>query len=631
MTSDHASRARPLRPSDPQRLGSYEVTARLGEGGMGTVYLATTPAGAPVALKVIRTDLAHDPEFRRRFRSEVERARQVPPFCTAEVLDADPDHDPPYLVVEYVDGPSLAAMVEERGPLTPANLHGLAIGVATALTAIHGAGVIHRDLKPTNVLLPPGSPKVIDFGIARPVHDASGSTVNGQLIGTIAYMAPERFGQAGSADLTPAADIFAWGAVVAYAGTGHTPYRADSPEIVAVQILTQPPDLAGLGGPLRDLVASSLAKDPAERPTARDLLDGLLTAGSQGSRDLAVALARQPALLRAAEEAQAVTDHRPAAELATAGPAATEAAAPATEAAAPALAEPTVAVGGGAPAAGVTAPVWVPSAPDETDALDGPAERSTRGRRTRVLAGLLALAAVLAAGAVGGAAAGILPVPWEGGQDPPAIAATSEPPPSEATPTPVPSGTLVPPGATIVMADELTSENLWEDRTDANHKVKCTFDRALVVTKESGGTYRCPGPRTALTDFSLSVDVSLLTPGSCAGIWFRFLPFAGYALEVCRDAFHLVTHGAGGTSDVVRLNEFPLASPIPLDTPIRVGISAQGTDLLFFRGEEQVGAWQDSTFTEGRVVLGIFGQGGPNQPPPYSVSFADIKVWRAGA
>src|SRR3712207_3078531 len=153
MSVDVAARADRLRRTDPRALGGCTLLGRLGAGGMGVVFLARDPAGCLVAVKMVHAELADDEEFRARFRGEVARARQVPPFCTAEVLYADPDHDPPYLVVEYVDGPSLGQVVAQRGPLSPANAHSVALGVATALTAIHDAGVIHRDLKPANVLL----------------------------------------------------------------------------------------------------------------------------------------------------------------------------------------------------------------------------------------------------------------------------------------------------------------------------------------------------------------------------------------------------------------------------------------------------------------------------------------------
>jgi serine/threonine protein kinase len=281
-------------------LGGYRLLGRLGEGGMGTVYLARGANGRLVAVKVIRPEYSYKDEFRARFRSEVNRARQVPPFCTAEVLDADPDHRTPYLVVEYVDGPSLAEVISKQGPLTAGNLHSVAVGVATALAAIHGAGVIHRDLKPRNVLFSLGTPKVIDFGIARAFEATSQHTRTDQMVGTVAYMAPERFETDAGRTVSPAADVFAWGAVVAYAGTGRTPFHADSAASTAARILTQPPELSGLSGPLRDLVARTLAKDPDERPSAHDLLDLLLAVGPQGDG----ALEQRPELRRAAEAAQ---------------------------------------------------------------------------------------------------------------------------------------------------------------------------------------------------------------------------------------------------------------------------------------------------------------------------------------
>ena len=231
---------------------------------MGTVYLGRRPATAGRwPSRSSNPSSRTRSEFRARFRSEVNRARQVPPFCTAEVLDADPDHETPYLVVEYVDGPSLAEVVAEQGPLTGGSLHSVAVGVATALAAIHGAGVIHRDLKPANVLFALGTPKVIDFGIARAFEATSQHTGTDQMVGTVAYMAPERFDTDSSRDrarpptCSPGAPSSRTRAPAAPRSAATAPRRPPA------RILTQPPKLDGLPAPLRDLVARTLAKDPA--------------------------------------------------------------------------------------------------------------------------------------------------------------------------------------------------------------------------------------------------------------------------------------------------------------------------------------------------------------------------------
>ncbi|MFC7105505.1 serine/threonine-protein kinase [Nonomuraea rubra] len=179
-----------LRADDPQQLGAYRLTRRLGQGGQGVVYLGESPQGPQVAVKLLHASLSGDPDARRRFLGEVEAVRKVAAFCTAQLLDADLDGDRPYLVSEYVDGPSLRELVIEEGPRRGGSLERLAIGTATALGAIHRAGVVHRDFKPGNVLLGIDGPRVIDFGVSRLMDTAT--TTTHLPMGTPAYMAPER-------------------------------------------------------------------------------------------------------------------------------------------------------------------------------------------------------------------------------------------------------------------------------------------------------------------------------------------------------------------------------------------------------------------------------------------------------
>jgi hypothetical protein len=263
----------------PERIGPYRVVDRLGEGGMGTVYAGLDASGRKVALKVIRREYAADRQYRARFEAEVSAAKRVRPFCTAPVLDADPAADPPYLVTEFVNGPSLDAAVVKEGPLRGADLEAVAVGIATALTAIHDAGVVHRDLKPANVLLSTFGPRVIDFGIARSL-DGTRLTATGGIVGTPAFMAPEQLDGRGA---TPASDVFAWGATVAFAARGGPCFGGDSLPAVIHQIISGEPDLSGLDGTLLKAVQAALAKDPARRPSAQSLLDGLISSGVRQS------------------------------------------------------------------------------------------------------------------------------------------------------------------------------------------------------------------------------------------------------------------------------------------------------------------------------------------------------------
>ncbi|WP_165975309.1 serine/threonine-protein kinase [Actinomadura rubrisoli] len=286
------AKAGPLRPGDPARIGSYEVIGFLGEGGMGSVFLARSPGGL-VAVKVVRADYARHAQFRERFRREAHSALRVPRFCTAEVLAADPDADPPYLVTEFIDGPTLDEVVAAGGPLRRAELEQLGVSMAVALAGVHGVGVVHRDLKPANVLLSRTGPRVIDFGIASAVDAAFGLTGTGQIVGTPGFMAPEQFE---SGETRQPADIFAWGAVMAFAATGRRPFGAGPVQAIAYRIVHGEPDMEGLDdGPLRTVISAALNKDPARRPSARELLARLGVADGDPADGAARRLGRAPA------------------------------------------------------------------------------------------------------------------------------------------------------------------------------------------------------------------------------------------------------------------------------------------------------------------------------------------------
>ncbi|MFC4008642.1 serine/threonine protein kinase [Nonomuraea purpurea] len=262
----------PLIPDDPPSLGGYRLSGRLGEGGQGVVYLAHSPAGEPVAIKLLSTG---DKETRARLGRELEALESIASFCTARVLDVSTGGQRPFVVSEYIDGPSLADRVSERGPLRGGDLERLVVGTATALAAIHAAGIVHRDFKPANVLLGPDGPRVVDFGIARAEGAA---TLTSGLIGTPAYLAPE---QIGGSPATPASDVFAWAASMLYAATGTSPFGADTVPAVLHRVLHAEPDLSVLPERLRGWIGACVAKDPALRPTAQHLMVSLVTPNVQ--------------------------------------------------------------------------------------------------------------------------------------------------------------------------------------------------------------------------------------------------------------------------------------------------------------------------------------------------------------
>lgn len=276
-----------LRREDPRVVGSFRLHRRLGAGGMGVVYLGSDRKGQRVALKVIRPDLAEDQEFRSRFAREVSAARRIRGGCTARLVAADLEADRPWFATQYVPGPSLHDKITKEGPLPAAEVAAIGAALSEGLVAVHEAGVVHRDLKPSNILLSPKGPRIIDFGIAW-ATGASTLTHVGTAVGSPGFLAPE---QVRGAAVTPATDVFALGATLAYAATSDSPFGHGSSEVMLYRVVHEEPQLHGVPDALAPLVRACLAKDPEERPTTLQL--------SLRLKEIA------------AREAQGLTDARP--------------------------------------------------------------------------------------------------------------------------------------------------------------------------------------------------------------------------------------------------------------------------------------------------------------------------------
>jgi predicted Ser/Thr protein kinase len=280
----------PLRDTDPREVGGYRLLGRLGEGGQGVVFLALSPTGVRAAIKLLPPTT--DPRVRSRFLKEVSAAQQVAGYCTAQVLDAGIFERRPYIVTEYVSGPSLVEVVQEHGPRHGKVLERIAVATLTALGAVHGVGMVHRDFKPGNVLLGPGGPVVIDFGLAA-VPGMTTTGLSGQVaVGTPAFMAPE---QLAGARVTSAADMWSWAVTIAYTGTGELPFKGESLTATAYAILHSEPAVGSLPDPLGSIIHRCLSKNPAFRPTARAALRELVAAGARPEGPLPPEPAADPA------------------------------------------------------------------------------------------------------------------------------------------------------------------------------------------------------------------------------------------------------------------------------------------------------------------------------------------------
>ncbi|ONH59845.1 hypothetical protein CcI49_13995 [Frankia sp. CcI49] len=486
--------------SDPAVVGRYRLEARLGSGGMGTVYLGRDAGGRTAAVKVIRPDLVSDAELRERFRREVTAVRRLRGPFVAEFLDADVDAASPWLAMEYVPGVSLAAEIGAHGSLAEARLVAIGSGLAAALLSAHSAGLVHRDLKPSNILLGPTGPKIIDFGIARAL-DGTAHTGTGAVLGTVAWMAPEQLlGERAG----PAADIFAWAMCLVYAARGRHPFPAEAPAATAIRMLRDSPDLTGVPTRLLGLLTRALDKDPSRRPSADEALTAILGAeitSLAAAEDLTQHTVDR--LWSPATSALLRTSPLPGPPPQPPAPVRTSSPMPPRWSADGVPAMARTGVEAADPAAG-------PLDPTQVD--PGQPAGRRRARRPAITAGA-ALAAVLVAGAI---AAGTIAANRDGADQQAESAALSPPQPGTATPpTATTSDAAASPAGTetaIAPAESPGSATATDQAGAA--------PTATTVPSPDPAPTAAPAPATvALVRYYNGADHTVLTGPAPAGYW----------------------------------------------------------------------------------------------------------------
>ncbi|MDX3451863.1 PQQ-binding-like beta-propeller repeat protein [Streptomyces sp. ME02-8801-2C] len=472
----------PLRDGDPESVGGYALLDRIGAGGMGTVFLGRSAAGRRVAVKLVHPQLCEDEEFRARFRQEIAAVRRVSGAFTAPVVDADPDAEQPWMATLYVPGRSLAEWVNRDGPLPGPELRILALGLIEALREIHRVGVVHRDLKPGNVLMAEDGPRVIDFGISR-AADNQQLTVTGRVIGTPPFMSPEQLRS--PRDVTSASDVFSLGSLLAYAATGNGPFDADTPYMAGYQVMYEPPALDGVPRPLRDIAARCLDKDPAARPGLTELHDWFRALPETGPVGVGTDL------ITAAEEPGRPRDPGPAAPAPQGFPDVT------TDA------DAVLTAGSTAPG-DVTTPVRVPVA-----------DRRPRGKgRARRLRLLIAVATAIAVSGVGLAAVNAfdgdgrsaghtasLPAGWRPWQTPLRFGSASDATMDSGPPGCVPAGNVLycgGKGFTVAKVDAATGHVIWRSGDSVQNATPYGVrDGIVYVAEQSQGEFRTAAVDTA--------------------------------------------------------------------------------------------------------------------------------------